>query len=217
MGSTADYPCILLGGCSLLPFQLLPLHLFEPRYRRMVENALAGDRRFAVAEAQADADGNEIPGTWATLGRILSHHPLPDGRHVVLLEGETRLQVAGLARRKPYPALRAVEIPDDEAGPSTHIPLARVSALVERLIRANLPEEEAAGLLPRLQQMAASHPGRFADAAAGHLIADQEIRRRLLAMSDPESRLLLLAESLGRLETERQLGPEDPGFDPRVN
>ncbi len=217
MGTATDYPCILLGGCSLLPFQLLPLHLFEPRYRRMVEDALAGDRRFAVAEALADADGNEIPGAWATLGRIISHQALPDGRHLVLLEGETRLQVGSLARRRPYPALRAVEVADDEAGPTAHIPLARVSALVERLIRANMTEEEAAGLLPRLQQMAASHPGRFADAAAGHLIADPAIRRRLLGMSDPEARLLLLAESLGRLETERQLGPGDPGFDPRVN
>lgn len=214
MGSATDYPCILLGGCPLLPFQLMPLHLFEPRYRRMVEDSLAGDRRFAVAEAVSD---DETPGAWATLGRILSHHALPDGRHLVLLEGECRLKVAGLARRKPYPALRAVEFPDAEAGPAAHIPLARVAALVERLVRANFPEEEAAGLLPRLQQLAASHPGRFADAAAGHLIADPALRRKLLGLTDPESRLLILAKSLGRLETERQLGPDDPGFDPRVN
>jgi len=217
MGSDKDFPCILLGGCSLLPFQLMPLHLFEPRYRRMVEDALAGDRKFAVAEALADAEGNETPGAWATLGRIISHQALPDGRHLVLLEGEVRLKVAGLARRKPYPALKAVEVPDGESGPGAHIPLARVAALVERLIQANLPEEESAGLLPRLQQMAASHPGRFADAAAGHLITDQDVRRKLLGMSDPESRLLLLAKCLARLETERLLGPEDPGFDPRVN
>jgi ATP-dependent Lon protease len=217
MGSATDYPCILLGGCPLLPFQLMPLHLFEPRYRHMVEDALAGDRRFAVAEGLADAAGNELPAGWATLGRIVNHQPLPDGRHLVLLEGEVRLQVAGLARRKPYPSLRALEVPDGEAGPTAHIPLAKAAALVERLVQASLPEEEGAGLLPRLQQMAASHPGRFADAAAGHLIADPRVRRRLLAMSDPEARLRLLAESLSRLETERQLGPEDPGFDPRVN
>lgn len=217
MGSAGDYPCILLGGCPLLPFQLMPLHLFEPRYRRMVEDALAGDRRFAVAEGVADAEGNESPGRWATLGRILSHHPLPDGRHLVLLEGETRLQVAGLARRKPYPTLRAVEVPDGEAGPSAHIPLAKAAALVERLVQASLPEEEVAGLLPRLQQMAAAHPGRFADAAAGHLVSDPALRRRLLAMLDPEARLRLVGQTLARLETERQLGPEDPGFDPRVN
>lgn len=217
MGSASDYPCILLGGCSLLPFQLLPLHLFEPRYRRMVEDALAGDRRFAVAEGLMDEEGNEVPGPWATLGRILSHQALPDGRHLVLMEGEIRLQVAGLARRKPYPALRALEVPDGEAGPSAHIPLARAAALVERLVRASLPEEEAGGLLPRLQQMAAAHPGRFADAAAGHLLPDPALRRRFLSLPDPESRLRLLTEILSRLETERELGTGDPGFDPRVN
>lgn len=217
MGNPSDYPCILLGGCSLLPFQLLPLHLFEPRYRRMVEDALAGDRRFAVAEGLSDREGNEVPGPWATLGRIVSHQALPDGRHLVLMEGEIRLQVAGLARRKPYPSIRALEVPDGEPGPAAHIALARAAALVERLVRASLPGEEAGGLLPRLQQLAASHPGRFADAAAGHLLPDPDLRRRLLSLSDPETRLSLLTGALSRLETERELGPGDPGFDPRVN
>jgi uncharacterized protein len=217
MGSATDHPCILLGGCSLLPFQLLPLHLFEPRYRRMVEDALAGDGRFAVAESVADAGGNEAPGPWATLGKIVSHQALADGRHLVLLEGQVRLQVAGLARRRPYPALKALEVPDGEPGALAHIPAARVSALVEGLVRAALPEEEATGLLPRLQQLAASHPGRFADAAAGHLVSDPDLRRRLLALPDPDRRLELLGAYLSRLEMERDLGPRDPGFDPRVN
>lgn len=217
MGPPTEYPCILLGGCPLLPFQLMPLHLFEPRYRRMVEDALAGDRRFAVAEGLVDAEGAERPGPWATLGRILSHHALPDGRHLVLMEGEVRLKVSGLARGKPYPALRALEVPDGEPGPATHVSLAKAAAVAERLVRASMDEAEAGSLLPRLQQMAASHPGRFADAAAGHLVADPVLRRRLLALPDPESRLRLLGQALARLETERQLGPNDPGFDPRVN
>jgi len=217
MGAANDYPCILLEGCPLLPFQLLPLHLFEPRYRRMVEEALAGGRRFAVAEARAGAQGGEEAGPWATLGRILSHQPLPDGRHLVLVEGEVRLRVEGLARRRPYPALRAVEVPDGEAGPDAHVSVARAAALVERLLRSSPAEEEAGALLPRLQQLAATHPGRFADAAAGHLVADPDLRRRLLSMADPDARLMLVRELLGRIETERRLGPTDPGFDPRVN
>lgn len=217
MGSANDYPCILLEGCSLLPFQLLPLHLFEPRYRRMVEDALSGGRRFAVAEAVADAEGKVTAGPWATLGRIVNHQALPDGRHLVLLEGEVRLQVAGLAREKPYPALRAVEVPDGDSGPDAHVSVARAAALVERLLRASLSEDEAAALLPRLQQLAATHPGRFADAAAGHLIGSADIRRRLLSMSDPDARLLVVRELLARIEAEQGLGPADPGFDPRVN
>ena len=98
MAAPSEFPCILLGGgCPLLPFQLLPLQLFEPRYRLMGEAALAGDRRFAVGEAVPDADGEEASAAWATLGRIVEHQMTKDGRHLLVIEGETRLKVSGLA------------------------------------------------------------------------------------------------------------------------
>jgi Lon protease-like protein len=82
-----DFPVILLDGCSLLPFQRLPLHLYEPRYRKMVEAALAADRRFAVAESIMTADGKQGVGPWATLGHVILHESIDGGRHIVLLEG----------------------------------------------------------------------------------------------------------------------------------
>jgi Lon protease-like protein len=212
----SDYPCILLEGCALLPFQVMPLHLFEPRYRKMVEDALASDRRFAVAEA-VEAGGKEMPGPWATLGRILSHQALPDGRHLVLLEGEVRLKVDGLAGLKPYPKLKATEVPDSEPGSDAHISVAKNIALVERILAPGIAEEEVGTLIERLRKLAATAPGKFADAAAGHLLEGPEERRRLLSMTDPDARLVLLRQFLLRLETENQLGPSDPGFDPRVN
>lgn len=215
--AAADYPCILLEGCALLPFQLLPLHLFEPRYRKMTEDALAGDRRFAVGEARLTSEGTEEAGPWATLGRIVSHQSLPDGRHLVLLEGEVRLKVERLAKRRPYPTLRAIATADGDAGPADHIAVARALALVERLL-AQLPvADEAESLLPRLQKLAAAHPGRFADAAAGHLVPVPDLRRHLLGLTEPGARLGLLREFLARAELERGLGPQDPDFDPRVN
>ncbi len=215
--AASDYPCILLEDCALLPFQLLPLHLFEPRYRRMIEDALAGDRRFAVGEALTNEKGIEMAGPWATLGRILSHQTLPDGRHLVLLEGEVRLKVETLSKRKPYPVLRATLTPDGESGPHDHILLAQCLALVERLLGELPPADEAESLLPRLQQLAAAHPGRFADAAAGHLIPLGALRRKLLGLTEPAVRLGLLREFLAQAEVERGLGPQDPDFDPRVN
>ena len=41
-------PVMVLGGCNLLPHGLLPLYIFEPRYRQMLEDTLAGDRLFAI-------------------------------------------------------------------------------------------------------------------------------------------------------------------------
>jgi len=217
MAVTSEFPCILLDGCPLLPFQLLPLHLFEPRYRKMVESALAGDRRFAVGEAVVDADGNETAGKWATLGRILSHEPLDGGRHLVLLEGETRLRVGGLAPKRAFPTLLAETIADGDPGPDAHVALARATATVERTLPRILGKEEAETFLPRLLQLAAAHPGRFADAAAGHLVTDLAVRRKLIAQTNPVIRLRELNASLLRIEAELALGPLGPDFDSRLN
>lgn len=217
MADTAEFPCILLEGCALLPFQLLPLHLFEPRYRKMAEAALAGDRRFAVGEAIVDAEGKETAGPWATLGRILSHEPLDGGRHLVLLEGETRLRVAGLSARRPFPTLLAHAVPDEDAGPDAHVALARATATVERTLPRLMDAEQVNNFLPRLLQLAASHPGRFADAAAGHLLTDPELRRKLIAQTHPVVRLRALNAALLRMEAELGLPPTGPGFDARMN
>lgn len=217
MGATDDFPAILLEGASLFPHQLLPLHLFEPRYRKMTEDALAGDRRFAVGESTTGEDGAEGAGGWATLGRIVSHQALPDGRHIVLLEGEVRLKVSALAGKRPYPRLRAERLEDGPTGPSDHIATARTLAAVERLLAEATPAEQATTLLPRLQQLAATEPGRFADAVAGHLVGDGALRRRLLACADPTQRLGWLLDFLGRLEIERGLGPTGGDFDPKLN
>lgn len=218
MAESSEFPCILLGGgAPLLPFQLLPLQLFEPRYRRMGEAALAGDRRFAVGEAVADADGAESCASWATLGRIIEHQLTPDGRHLLVLEGETRLKVDGLGRRTPFPTLRALTIEDGDPGPDAHIALARASATVERALPKILGEEPAAEFLPRLLKLAAAHPGRFADAAIGHLIPDSPSRRKLLAQTNPVIRLRALNQAILRMEAELLLGPDTPGIDPRLN
>lgn len=217
MADAEDIPSILLQGASLFPHQLLPLHLFEPRYRKMTEDALAGDRRFAVGEAVESPEGTEGAGPWATLGRIVSHQALGDGRHIVLLEGEVRLKVAGLAGKRPYPRLRAERVEDGMTGPLDHISTARTLAAVERLLADATPAEQAATLLPRLQKLAAGHPGRFADAVAGHLVGDAALRQRLLACADPTQRLKWLLAFLGRLEIERGLGPPGGGFDPKLN
>src|SRR6266849_10942666 len=83
----------------LFPGAPQPLHIFEPRYRQLVHDCLAGDRRFGVAYAAPDP----APGTPGTPGMpapgpgdvgcvavIRSTQPLPDGRSNVLTVGERR-------------------------------------------------------------------------------------------------------------------------------
>lgn len=218
MAANSEFPSILLGGgCPLLPFQLLPLQLFEPRYRLMGEAAMAGDRRFAVGEAVEGPDGEELPGPWATLGRIVEHRLTADGRHLLVIEGEVRLKVAKLAPNRPYPTLVAETVMDGDPGPDAHIALARATATVERTLPKIIGETPASEFLPRLIKLAASHPGRFADAAAGHLVSDPQLRRQLLAQTNPVIRLRALNAALLRMEAELALGSPGPDFDSRLN
>ena len=81
-----------LSGAILFPGLQLPLHIFEPRYRAMVGDALARDRRIAMIQPQdqgRDAPLFEI----GCVGRIEDVETSEDGRYNIVLEGESRFRV----------------------------------------------------------------------------------------------------------------------------
>lgn len=86
-----------LPNLVLFPHVVQPLHIFEPRYCQMLEDALASDRLIAVAllqpnwEAQYD-QRPEIAQT-VCIGKILSHTPTEDNRHNILLVGARRAKI----------------------------------------------------------------------------------------------------------------------------
>lgn len=86
-----------LPGVVLFPHAVLPLHIFEPRYRQMTEDALATDRLIAIVQIQPD--GNRTPDdepeleSVGCLGRIFKHERLPDGRFNFLLLGRKRIRL----------------------------------------------------------------------------------------------------------------------------
>ena len=86
-----------LPGVVLFPHAVLPLHIFEPRYRRMTEDALAGDRLVTIVQARPHADpyGLAVPPIEEVgcLGKILIHERLPDGRFNFLLLGCRRVRL----------------------------------------------------------------------------------------------------------------------------
>ena len=83
-----------LAGALLLPRSYLPLHIFEPRYRALVSDALARDRRIAMIQPLPGQD-NERPALFeiGCVGRIDHVEALEDGRFNVLLEGLTRFRL----------------------------------------------------------------------------------------------------------------------------
>ena len=83
-----------LGQALLLPRSYLPLHIFEPRYRALVSDALARDRKIAMIQPLPGQD-DDHPALFAMgcVGRIDHVETLPDGRFNILLEGLTRFRL----------------------------------------------------------------------------------------------------------------------------
>lgn len=81
-----------LAGAMLFPGLQLPLHIFEPRYRAMVSDALVRDRRIGMIQPQRQEDGAPLYAI-GCLGKIGEVEALPDGRFNIVLEGEARFRV----------------------------------------------------------------------------------------------------------------------------
>lgn len=84
-----------LPGALLFPGMHLPLHIFEPRYRAMVSDAMARDRRIGMIQPRQDADGDEAPPLYAIgcVGRIVEVEAMEDGRYNLILEGVSLFRV----------------------------------------------------------------------------------------------------------------------------
>jgi uncharacterized protein len=93
---TRVIPLFPLPGVVLLPGTLLPLHIFEPRYRALVGDALAGDRTIGMAMLKPGWESaREAPPVHSTggAGEIVECEKLPDGRYNILLEGRFRYRI----------------------------------------------------------------------------------------------------------------------------
>ena len=94
-------PIFPLGGALLFPRTQLPLHIFEPRYRAMVRDALASDRLIAMIQPKDSGStsgaGGEEPAALfdvGCIGRISACDELDDGRFNIVLEGLSRFRIA---------------------------------------------------------------------------------------------------------------------------
>jgi Lon protease-like protein len=89
----------------LFPGALIPLHIFEQRYRRMVAYCLEHDGPFGLIQHDSDEQGPFLleDGRVGSMARIEKHHVLPDGRSLILVRGESRFEIVrGLEQRELY-------------------------------------------------------------------------------------------------------------------
>jgi Lon protease-like protein len=136
-------------GSVVVPRMVLPLHVFEPRYRRLVQDCLAGDREFGVVliERGSEVGGGDVRTDAGTVVRIARADEQPDGRFLVAAVGVRRLRVERWLADDPYPRADVVDWPDValEASPdgdAVAAALDEVGALLRRTsaLRAELGE-----------------------------------------------------------------------------
>jgi Lon protease-like protein len=175
----------------LFPGATLPLHIFEPRYRRMLSDCLAGDRRFGITPT-GRANEAPDPGTVGCLAEVRVNQELPDGRSNIVVIGGMRFVVERLLQDAAPYHIAAVETFDDQAG--TAPPADRAT----RLREVFLQYREMLRLLNDLEPDDAELPAEALDLsfhASAVAECDPAIKQRLLSERSTAQRveaLLLL-------------------------
>ena len=127
----------------LFPTALMPLHIFELRYRRMVERCLETDRRFGLIHHDADASGPFLmeEGRVGCVAEIQDFQPLPDGRSMLVGRGVERFQIVdGIESEEPfYEALVAPYRDVEGAAAELDLQRRRSVALFEAVLKT-LPQ-----------------------------------------------------------------------------
>jgi uncharacterized protein len=135
-------------GTVVLPHMVLPLHVFEPRYRAMMQDVLAGGREFGVVLISRghEVGGGEERTTVGSVAQVVQAEELEDGRWVTLAVGTRRLEVVRWLPDDPYPRAEVRELDDalrDEELEEVHQLIELVEPRVRRVLemQAELGED----------------------------------------------------------------------------
>lgn len=185
-------------GSVLVPTALLPLHVFEPRYRALVADILDGDSEFGVVliDRGQEVGGGDVRTHLGTIARVVQAEEFDDGRWAVISAGTRRIRVAEWLEDAPYPRAVVEEL-DDTPGED-----------------AAAAREEAVAALRRVLALAAElgadTPPATVDVADDPVTASFNVlalsplgpldRQRLLGAVDAATRLRDLAAALAEVE-----------------
>lgn len=189
-------PAMLLPGVALFPHALVPLYIFEPRYRRMLEDALESDRLFCIAmpknPERPPSALEEIHGAGGA-GMVRACVRNGDGTSHLILQGAARVRFTALKLDGPYPVVGIERIrPSNSTSLMAFTHMERVAELVGEASRKELP------VTPQLEQCVRSleEPEAVADLVAGSLIADPLERLWLLEEPNTVERLVRIENYL---------------------
>jgi Lon protease-like protein len=185
-------------GTVLFPNAVLPLQVFEPRYRELTEACLQGDGRFGVVliERGFEVGGGDTRFSVGTVARIVEAARTPDGRYLLATVGTDRFRVKRWLTDAPYPRAEVDVIVEPKRVGSRAV---EQRAAVERLLvralalRAELGEPAAPVDAAQLD----ADPVRASFEAAAAAPIGPRDAQRLLELDDPVERLDELERALG--------------------
>lgn len=205
-----EVPVMTLSQTVLFPQAMMPLFIFEPRYREMLSNVLEEDRIFAVAaldEREEDAEVLETPCSIAGVGVIRACKQNPDGTSNLILQGLARVEFESIVCEEPYRLARIHQVMSESDG--TEKTLAAIQptllALIQTQMRlgADIPKE-VIQFLSNIQE-----PENVLDLAIYTLCPSGRFKQELLETRGILSRFEKFERSLRaqieRLKLDRQL------------
>jgi uncharacterized protein len=190
----ANLPMFPLGSV-LFPGMLLPLHVFEPRYRALVKYCLANEPEFGVAliTRGQETGGGEERSQIATVSRILEVGEFPDGRYALQTVGVRRVKVLSWGIDDPYPQAQVEDWDDDMAGDASDGLADRVIGKLRRLLAMS---SEAGFDVPPATTDLSDDPLLASYHAAALAPISTHDQQRLLIAGGPTERWKLLDEML---------------------
>lgn len=190
---------IMVLNTVLFPHGILPLHIFEPRYRKMLAEALETDRMFVVAMQRPGA-AEEAPCDVAGLGVVRYSVQRPNGTSDLVLQGIARVRLSDLVRQKPYRRMRITPLASQcKGGSSIDALVTRLVGIIEERVKQGVQvphellkqfatEAKAGGKCGAISHVA--DPGLFADFVACLFLRSRPaVLQTLLEDLNVESRL----------------------------
>jgi ATP-dependent Lon protease len=193
-----EVPVMTLPNTTFFPQALLPLHIFEPRYRQMLRDVLSSNRLFAVAGL--DLTRINEPGQFepafrvASVGIIRACQKNDNGTSNLLLQGLCRVEILGIVGDEPYRRIRIRALTSHEgasAGENETLrrELSRLLNIKQKL--AATGSNEMTAFLKTVED-----PEAFVDIAAFSLCEDPTLKQKLLETLDVHRRLELFGAQL---------------------
>jgi len=195
-----------LPSVVLFPGAAVPLHIFEPRYRQMVRESLAGDRVLALAQLvpgwEGDYQGRPPMRPLCCVGVIGWHEVLDEGRFNVIVQGVVRARI--LEERSPEAPYRVARV---SPLPDAPFEGAEVEALRRALfdLATRAPGEGSRSLL---QLAMHAQGGGLADLVASATVGEVQRRQELLEMLEVPARLRSVLSDVSELAA--RLGTPGP-------